>query len=86
MLVGIAVLRDWGNQGTTYSDLEIHHLFRERRHLIVEAEPVLSNIIRREHKVALALLCPIKYHLLRGSVHNVVDIEGPAGLDLELFN
>lgn len=86
MLISIVVSRDWGKSGTTYSDFEIHHLLRERRHFIVEAEPVLSNIIRREHEVALAFLCPIKYNLLRGSIHNVVDIEGAAGLDLELFN
>jgi hypothetical protein len=86
MLISIAVSRDWGTSGTTYSDLEIHHLLRERRHLIVEAEPVLSNIIRREHEVALTFLCPIKYHLLSGSIYNVVDIEGATRLDLELFN
>jgi hypothetical protein len=74
MLISITVLRNLYNLGTTYSDLEIHHFLRERRHLIVEAEPIL------------AFLCPIKYHLLCGSVHNVIDIEGAAGLDLELFN
>lgn len=38
-----------------YSDLKIHHLLRKRRHLVVEAEAVFTNVVGREDEVALPL-------------------------------
>jgi hypothetical protein len=66
----------------TYSNLKVHHLLGERAHFIVEAEPVLSRIVRRKHEIALSLLCSIEYNLVRGSDHRVVHIERAAGLHL----
>lgn len=70
--------------GSTYRNLKIHHLLREGAHLIVEAELVLPDLVRREHEVTLSLFCPIQYNLLAGAYHRVVDVERAAGLDLTI--
>ena len=67
---------------TTYRNLKVHHLLRKRRHLIVEAEPVLPDALRRKHKVSLSLLGAIQNDLFAGGDYRVIDIEGTAGLDL----
>jgi len=63
---------------TAYCDFEIHHLVREGRYGVVEAEPVLSNLVRREHKVALSLLLAFQYYTLLSrlfcrAIHYIVD-------------
>jgi hypothetical protein len=59
----------------TYSNLKVHHLLGEGAHLIVEAEPVFSRIVRGEHEIALSLLRSIHDDLVRRSDNRVVDIE-----------
>jgi hypothetical protein len=59
----------------TYSNLKVYHLLGKGAHLIVEAEPVFSRIIRREYEIALALLRSIKDDLVRRANDRVVDIE-----------
>jgi len=39
-----------------HGNLKVHHLVREGRYCIVEAEPVLANVVRREDEIALPLL------------------------------
>lgn len=58
MRVGVLLLVVWVSLGTgaTYSNLEINHLLGKRRHLIIEAELVFTDALRREYKVALSLL------------------------------
>ncbi len=69
-------------QSTTHRDLEIHHLVGERRHFVVETEPVLARGLRREDEVALSFLLTLHDLLLVGPHHLVVDVEGATGLDL----
>ena len=64
--------------GVAYGNLEIDHLLRKRAHLVVEAEPVLSRLFRREHGVQLAFLGALHDDLVVGTGDNVVDIEGAA--------
>lgn len=71
-------------EGHTYSDLEIHKLLRERAHLVIEAESILSRLQRREHEVALALLLAVQDDLVVRARHLVVDIEGASCLDLHI--
>ena len=68
--------------GPTYRNLEIHDLLSKGRHVIVEAEPVLSNTLGSEHKVALSLLGAVEDNLFAGADNGVIDIEGTARLDL----
>lgn len=65
-----------------YRNLKVHHLLCKRRHLIVEAEPVLPDTLRRKHKVSLSLFGAIQHDLFAGGDYRVIDIEGTAGLDL----
>jgi hypothetical protein len=51
----------------TYSNLEVHHLLCKSAHLVVEAEPVFADIVRREDKVALSLLCAVEDDLFCGT-------------------
>lgn len=66
----------------TYSDLKVHHLLRKRAHLIVEAEPVFANVIRRKHKVTLALLGAIENDFISRADDRVIYVERTARLDL----
>ena len=66
----------------TYCDLEIHHLVGICRHLIAETEPVFPLGLRREDKIPLPFLLSLHDFLVIGAYHMVVDIEGPARLDL----
>jgi hypothetical protein len=61
--------------GSAYSDFKIHHLLRKRAHLIVKAEPILADIICREHKISLSFLRSIQYNLVCGPDDAVVDVE-----------
>lgn len=47
-----------GTEGT-HSDLEIHNFVRKRAHAVIKAKPVLPNLIRREHEIALSFFLPI---------------------------
>jgi len=63
---------------TAYSDLKIHKLIRNRRHSIIEAEPILPNITRCEDEITLFLLLALEYHafftrFLAWSIYRVVD-------------
>jgi len=69
----------------TYRNLKVHHLLRKRRHLIVEAEPILPDTLRRKYKISLSLLGAIQNDLFAGGDYRVIDIERTAGLDLK-FN
>ena len=77
---------DWNVQatdGATYRDLKVDDLLRERRDLVVEAEAVFAQLLRREHKVALALLFALQDDAVLGAPGDlIVDVEGAAGLDL----
>lgn len=73
-------------RGRTNSNLEIHHFLRKRRHAIVEAEAVLSNILSGEDEITLPLFRALHDDIVIGTDlranHCVVDIEGASGLDL----
>ena len=58
-----------------YSNLKIDQLLGKRRHLVIEAESVLAQLLRSEDKVALPLLLPVHDDLLAGSDDGVVDIK-----------
>ena len=68
--------------GTTHRDLKIHHLFRKRAHLVVEAYSILADFLSREHEIPLPLFFIRHDHSVAGASHAVVYIEGAAGLDL----
>lgn len=68
--------------GDTHRNLEIHHLLGKCRHLVVEAELVLADALRRENKVALSLLRPVYDDLVARRGDGEVDIERTTGLDL----
>lgn len=65
-----------------YRDLKIHHLVRKCRHLVVEAEPVLARVLRREDKVPLSFFLAIHDFPVIRSYDLIINIEGAAGLDL----
>lgn len=67
----------------TNGNLEINKLLGECAHLVVEAERVLANLVRREDEVALTLLFAVQDDLLVGGLHNIVDIERTTGLHLD---
>ena len=69
--------------GRTDGDFEIHHLLRERAHLVVETEPVFPRICGGEHEIALSLLLVFHDYLFVRAHHAVVDVEGAAGLYLQ---
>jgi len=69
---------------TTYGDLEVHHLVRERRHFIVEAESVLARVLRSEDEITLSFFLSFHYFLVIWSIYRVIDIERAAGLDLKM--
>lgn len=61
-----------------YSNLEVHQLVRHRRHRVVEAESVLSDLIGSEDEVSLPLFLTFEHDalfagLFRWTVDNVVD-------------
>ena len=58
-----------------YRNLKVHHLFRKGRHCILEAEPIVPNLVRREDKVALSLLHIFEDDLVAGAEDGVVDVE-----------
>ena len=66
----------------TYRNLKIHHLVRECRHFVIEAEPILSWILRGEDEITLPFFLPFHYFLVIGPVYRIVDIERAAGLNL----
>lgn len=43
-------------EGATYSNFKINHLFSERTHLVVKAKAVFSGRLGREDRVQLPLL------------------------------
>lgn len=72
--------------GTTYGNLEIHHLLSERRHIVIKAECVFASGQGREDKVALSFLGAILDNLAAGRGHGEIDIEGAARLDLSRYS
>lgn len=66
----------WGHN--TYGNLEIHHLFRESAHLVVETESVFPLLFGREDEIALSFFRALQYHLLVGPDHAVIDVERTA--------
>lgn len=70
----------WG-PGTD-RNLKVDKLLAVRAHVVVEAERVLSNLVRRENEVALPLLLALHDDLVIRPCNDVVDIKGPSGLDL----
>lgn len=68
--------------GSPYRNLEIHRLFSESAHLIVEAKPVLPWLFCREDIIALSFPGALQDRLFARSDHAVIDIEGAARLDL----
>ena len=73
-----------GRERRTDGDFEIHHLLRERAHLVVETETVFPRICGREHEITLSLLLVFHDYLLVRAHHAVVDVEGAAGLYLRV--
>ena len=69
----------------TYRDLKVHELLCPGAHLVVEAEPVLADIIRREHKITLLLLLALQNDTFLRSHDFVIDIEGSTGLNLHSY-
>lgn len=69
-----------------YGNFKVDKLLRKRAHLVVEAEAVDPRIIRRKHKVALALLLPRHNHSPIGPHGFIVHVERAAGLDLQSAN
>lgn len=68
--------------GWTYRNLKVDVLVGVRAHLVVEAELVLADLVGREDKVALALVEALEQDLAVGVSDLVVDVKGPARLDL----
>ena len=66
----------------THGNLEIHHLVRKAAHLVVEANPVLPDLLRRKDKVPLPLLGRGHDDLVIWTCHRIIDFELAAGLDL----
>lgn len=66
----------------TYSDFEIDEFLLESTHVVIEAETILSHLLRRKHEITLPLFRPIHYNFFIWSLDLVVDIERAAGLDL----
>lgn len=72
-----------GNErGEPYRYLKIHHFLRKRRHLVVEAKPVLANTLSCEHEVTLSLLGTLHNDFLARADNRVIHIEGTTGLNL----
>jgi hypothetical protein len=72
-----------GERGNgTYGDLEINHLLCKCRHHVVEAEPILPNVIGCKDIVALSLFCAFHDEFLVRACHGVVDVKGATRLDL----
>lgn len=67
---------------STYGNFKVNHLFGEGRHLIAEAELVLSNILCREDIIALPFILSFQDFSLRRVRDFVVDIERATRLDL----
>lgn len=59
----------------TYSNLEIDELLGKGTHLVVEAEGVVTGLLRREDKVSLPLLLARENDLAVGTLDLVIDIE-----------
>lgn len=74
------------NKIRTYRNLKVHQFLGKRRHLVIEAEPIFSHALGREHIVSLALLSAIQNDLPTRSNHRIIDIEGTAGLHLSKPN
>ncbi len=63
------------DQGGPYRYLEVHHLVRKCRHLVIEAHPVLSAILSGEDKIALSFLLVRHDNLVTGAYNLIIDIE-----------
>jgi hypothetical protein len=77
------------NRESTYGNLKIDQLLSKCAHLVVEAEPVLADLVGREYKVALALLGTVEDDLLVSTVASgpddrVVDIKRSTRLYSEI--
>ena len=66
----------------TYSELKVDHLVCHRRHLIVKAGPIVTDVVCCKDEVALTFLGALHYHTVIGTDYLVVDIEGATRLNL----
>lgn len=68
----------------TYSYLEVHRLFGEARHVVVEAKSVFSDIVRREDIVCLSFFFPRQHFAISWPCDYVIDVEVTARLYLQV--
>lgn len=66
----------------TDRNLKVHKLLGKCAHLVVEAERVVADLLRREDKVALSLLFALQDDLSARALDSVVDIERATRLNL----
>ena len=66
-------------------DVEVDELLGQRRHVVLEAERVLSDRVRGEHVVALPLARAVEQDPVVWIADLEVDVELAAGLDLVLL-
>lgn len=70
-------------QSSTYGDLEVDELLGEGTHFVVEAERVVTRLLRCKDKVSLSLLLARENDLAVRALNLVIDIERTAGLHLD---
>lgn len=75
----LLAMREVGTNG----DLEVHELLSGGAHLVAEAELVVAHSVGSKDKVSLPLLLALQNDLVAGADDRIVDIERPAGLDLD---
>ena len=66
-----------------YRNFKIDHLLRKRRHWVFEAEPIISQFIRREDEVALPFFHILQDNLIAGAEDRVIDVKWTTRLDLK---
>lgn len=66
----------------SYRNLKIHCLLRKRAHIIIETKPIFALLFSREDKIPLALFGRFHDDLAIRGDHAVIEVKGPAGLDL----
>jgi hypothetical protein len=63
-------------------NVKVDELVREGGHVVLEAEGVLADGVRRQDVVALSLALAVQQHLLVRVLDVKVNVEAAAGLDL----
>jgi hypothetical protein len=59
----------------TDHDVKVDKLFCNGRHIVLKAERILSQVVRRQYIVALSLLLPVQDDHVPGVFHVEIDIE-----------